>query len=211
MLRDRGYECVPQVGVAGFFIDIGVRDPHNGGRFVLGIECDGSTYHSSKAARDRDRLRDEVLTRLGWRLHRVWSTDWFSEPHRQIERIVLAINEKSGSQAAAGEPAVGHSATLLGASVGTQVKVATDPVLKTEKATSVDDLLLESDILEALRTILPSGTSLEREKLLRSLAAAVKKPLNRKLRSAFNTMISREVKSGHLVVAIGNVNAPGLR
>jgi very-short-patch-repair endonuclease len=75
-----GYEAVPQVGVAGYFIDIGVRHAEWQYGFVLGVECDGVTYHSAKSARDRDRLRQENLERLGWRLHRIWSTDWFNSP-----------------------------------------------------------------------------------------------------------------------------------
>ena len=67
-LRDQGFECIPQVGVAGFFIDIAVVDPGNQGRYLMGIECDGATYHSAKSARDRDRLRQSVLERRGWRI-----------------------------------------------------------------------------------------------------------------------------------------------
>ena len=90
-LRGRGIDVVPQVGTAGFFIDIGVRHPKQPGRYVLGIECDGATYHSSRSARDRDRLRQEVLEGLGWRLHRIWSTAWFQNPERELERALAAI------------------------------------------------------------------------------------------------------------------------
>ncbi|MFF5018025.1 DUF3320 domain-containing protein [Streptomyces sp. NPDC001165] len=77
VLRDWGYRVQPQVGVAGYRIDIGVRHPELPGAYALGIECDGAMYHSSKAARDRDRLREQVLNGLGWRLHRIWGTDWY--------------------------------------------------------------------------------------------------------------------------------------
>ncbi|MFC7909440.1 DUF3320 domain-containing protein [Streptomyces nigra] len=77
VLRDWGYRVQPQVGVAGYRIDIGVRHPERPGAYVLGVECDGAMYHSSKAARDRDRLREQVLNGLGWRLHRIWGTDWY--------------------------------------------------------------------------------------------------------------------------------------
>lgn len=60
---------------------------------MLGVECDGATYHSARSARDRDRLRQEVLERLGWRIHRVWSTDWFRSPERELRRLVEAIEE----------------------------------------------------------------------------------------------------------------------
>src|SRR5712691_5733397 len=65
-LRERGYQLEPQVGTAGYFIDIGVKDPEYPGRYVLAIECDGASYHSARSARDRDRLRQEVLESLGW-------------------------------------------------------------------------------------------------------------------------------------------------
>ncbi len=88
-----GYGCVPQLGVAGYFLDIAVRDPQDPGRYLLGIECDGATYHSAKSARDRDRLRQEVLEGLGWRILRVWSTDWFHNPDLQTRRILNALSE----------------------------------------------------------------------------------------------------------------------
>jgi very-short-patch-repair endonuclease len=79
-VRSLGYEAVPQVGVSSYFIDIGVKHPKYPLGYICGIECDGATYHSSKSARDRDRLREEVLNRLGWELYRIWSTDWFRDP-----------------------------------------------------------------------------------------------------------------------------------
>ena len=91
-MRDKGFECVPQVGVAGFFIDIAVIDPGNRGCFLLGIECDGATYHSAKSARDRDRLRQSILERLGWRILRIWSTDWFKNPHAELQPIIRELN-----------------------------------------------------------------------------------------------------------------------
>jgi very-short-patch-repair endonuclease len=86
-----GYDVQPQVGVSGFRIDLGVLDPRQPGRFILGIECDGAIYHSARCARDRDRLRQEVLERQGWRLYRIWSTDWFSNPEREAKRLIEAI------------------------------------------------------------------------------------------------------------------------
>ncbi|MGA1285537.1 MAG: AAA domain-containing protein, partial [Prochlorothrix sp.] len=87
-LRERGYEVVPQVGVSGYFIDLAIVNPHHPGTYLVGVECDGATYHSSKAARDRDRLRQQVLERLGWKLYRIWSTDWFANPDHEIQKLV---------------------------------------------------------------------------------------------------------------------------
>ncbi|MFE1902226.1 DUF3320 domain-containing protein [Streptomyces gardneri] len=77
VLRGWGYQVQPQVGVAGYRIDLGLRHPELPGAYALGIECDGAMYHSSKTARDRDRLREQVLNGLGWRLYRIWGTDWY--------------------------------------------------------------------------------------------------------------------------------------
>lgn len=90
-LRDQNYAVEPQVGTAGYFIDMAVRDPDMPGRYLLAIECDGATYHSARSARDRDRLRQAVLEGLGWRFHRIWSTDWFRNPGKETERVVKAI------------------------------------------------------------------------------------------------------------------------
>lgn len=92
-IRSWGYTIEPQVGTAGFRIDIGVRHPAHPGTFALGVECDGYQYHSAPAARDRDRLRDEVLKGLGWRLHRLWGTGWYRNRDREEERLRAAIED----------------------------------------------------------------------------------------------------------------------
>jgi very-short-patch-repair endonuclease len=87
----RGLRLQPQVGVAGYRIDLGVMDDEVSGRFVCGIECDGAAYHSSATARDRDRLRQQVLEGRGWTLHRIWSTDWFKDRKGQVERVLSLV------------------------------------------------------------------------------------------------------------------------
>ena len=91
-----GYEVKPQLGVAGFFIDMAVRNPDRPGEFLAGIECDGATYHSGFSVRDRDRIRQEILESLGWRgrIHRIWSTDWFYDPRRAIARLREFLEER---------------------------------------------------------------------------------------------------------------------
>lgn len=89
-----GFEAVPQVGVQGFFIDIGVRHPDYPYGFLLGVECDGASYHSSRSARDRDRLRQEILESKGWHLHRIWSTDWFTDALSEKEKLRAAIQAR---------------------------------------------------------------------------------------------------------------------
>ena len=93
VLNEKGYEVVYQVGVAGFFIDLAIRHPLRRGTFLLGIECDGAGYHSGRSARDRDRLRQEILENLGWKIHRVWSTDWFKSRDIEIKRLLGKIQD----------------------------------------------------------------------------------------------------------------------
>lgn len=91
-----GYQVKPQLGVAGFFIDMAVRNPNRPGEFLAGIECDGATYHSGFSVRDRDRIRQEILESLGWkgRIYRIWSTDWFYNPRREIDRLRSFLEER---------------------------------------------------------------------------------------------------------------------
>lgn len=91
VIREWGYDVVPQVGAAGYRIDLAVRHPEHSGQFALGIECDGTMYHSSRVARDRDRLRQGVLEGLGWKLHRIWGFAWYRERSSQEERLRNAI------------------------------------------------------------------------------------------------------------------------
>jgi very-short-patch-repair endonuclease len=91
VLKENGHEVVPQVGVAGFFIDLGVKHPSKPGSFLLGIECDGASYHSARSARDRDRLRQEILENLGWKMYRIWSTDWFKSRDSESKKLLAHI------------------------------------------------------------------------------------------------------------------------
>jgi very-short-patch-repair endonuclease len=93
-IRAMGCEPVPQVGVAGYFIDIAVKHPHWPHGYLMAVECDGATYHSAKSARDRDRLRQEVLENLGWHVYRIWSTDWFNDPILSRQNLGAAIERR---------------------------------------------------------------------------------------------------------------------
>lgn len=92
-LRNLGYQVHTQVGSKGLYLDLAIVDPEHPGRYILGIECDGAAYHSARSARDRDRLRQQVLEAIGWKIYRVWSTDWFRNPERELKRVVEAINK----------------------------------------------------------------------------------------------------------------------
>jgi hypothetical protein len=91
VVRSFGFLADNQVGSAGFRIDLGIRHPDKPGTFVLAVECDGATYHSALWARERDRLRQDVLEHLGWHFHRIWSTDWFYNRRVEVERLRAAL------------------------------------------------------------------------------------------------------------------------
>jgi very-short-patch-repair endonuclease len=93
VLTVQGMKLVPQVGASQYRIDMVAQHPRKPGRFVLAIECDGATYHSSYTARDRDRLRQQQLENLGWRFHRIWSTDWLLRKEDEIKRTLAAFQE----------------------------------------------------------------------------------------------------------------------
>ena len=93
-LTRRGVNLHKQVGVSQYRIDLGVVDPAQPGRYLLGIECDGATYHSTPTARDRDRLRQQLLEdKFRWRIHRIWSRDWIDNPKTEIEKVLAAIDD----------------------------------------------------------------------------------------------------------------------
>lgn len=92
-LKAKGLDLLPQWGVSRYRIDMVAKHPSSPGRFVLAIECDGATYHSAYTARDRDRLRQQHLEALGWRFHRIWSTDWFLNRDAEIERAARAYED----------------------------------------------------------------------------------------------------------------------
>jgi very-short-patch-repair endonuclease len=105
VLRAAGHRVMTQVGCSGYRIDLAVCHPKHPGVYALGIECDGAAYHSGATARDRDRLRQAVLEDLGWKLHRIWSTDWtYNRPH-EVQRLEVALEEAFQREPAAASPA----------------------------------------------------------------------------------------------------------
>ncbi len=88
-----GYKANPQVGSSGYKIDLGVLHPQNENKYILGVECDGASYHSSAIARERDRLRQQVLENRGWKIYRIWSTDWFKNKEIEVKKLKEAIED----------------------------------------------------------------------------------------------------------------------
>lgn len=119
VLEARGFEVVPQLGVAGFFIDLAVRNPERPGAFIAAIECDGASYHSGVSVRDRDRIRQQILESLGWKgkIWRIWSTDWFRQPQREVEKLLAFLDDRRAQATKepryVDEPAVGQPVVSL--------------------------------------------------------------------------------------------------
>ncbi|MDQ2086923.1 DUF559 domain-containing protein [Herbivorax sp. ANBcel31] len=87
----KGYKLGTQVGCSGYRIDMAVKHPSISGLYVIGIECDGAAYHSARTARERDRLRQTVLEDMGWKIYRIWSTDWIKDPVTEGEKLIEAV------------------------------------------------------------------------------------------------------------------------
>lgn len=112
VVRSWGYPVHARVGAAGYRVDLAVLHPDRPGEYLLGIECDGPVYHSARTARDRDRLRDQVLRGLGWRIHRIWGLSWWRDRAGQEIRLRAALDaamtatdgERVGSVTEAGDP-----------------------------------------------------------------------------------------------------------
>ena len=128
-LERKGWRVHTQIGASSFRIDLGVVHPDFPGRYLAGVECDGATYHSSATARDRDKLREQVLRGLGWEILRIWSTDWWVNPGGTLERVHLALQALLASERSVAAAATTATATAA-------LAVSTDVVDATNEATN---------------------------------------------------------------------------
>ncbi|MDB5744780.1 MAG: hypothetical protein JWR68_3095 [Polaromonas sp.] len=174
LLRNHGWEVHPQVGCSGYRIDIGVVDPRAPGRYLAGIECDGATYHSAATSRDRDRLRQHVLESLGWRILRIWSTDWWLNPEGEIDKVtqrLKAILDMPGEAAPAekAEPAPAEAGTqapppiapLDGGALDARAAADTPALRQDGLAKAPDETAGPAQALEIYRpAVLPAGDPL---------------------------------------------------
>ena len=111
-LTARGWTVHHQIGCAGYRLDLAVVDPDDPGRYVLGIEADGPAYARARTARDRDRLRALVLHNLGWKLHRIWSLDWWHDADKESQRVHNAVIAAIAAARAARSPRKGTTAPV---------------------------------------------------------------------------------------------------
>jgi very-short-patch-repair endonuclease len=139
-LEAKGWTVHPQIGVSFFRVDLGVVHPDFPGRYLAGVECDGATYHSSATARDRDRLREMVLTDLGWRIRRIWSTEWWMDAASALnkihDRLVADLEAERTSASAVSEP----ETPPVEASVETEVESADTNLQPANEPTEISEI-----------------------------------------------------------------------
>ncbi|MBI5361241.1 MAG: DUF3320 domain-containing protein [Planctomycetes bacterium] len=92
-LTEKGISYKRQIGYSDYKIDFALEDEKEPGRYLLGIECDGAGYGACATVRDRDRLRPEVLGNMNWQLYKIWATDWYRDPGRELEKLCAAIDK----------------------------------------------------------------------------------------------------------------------
>ncbi|BCX52179.1 MULTISPECIES: DUF3320 domain-containing protein [Comamonas] len=143
-LTAQGLQVQTQIGIAGFFIDLAVVDSEQPGRYLLGIECDGMSYHHSRSARDRDRLRQSVLESQGWTLLRIWGCDWFRQPRAQTERVLAAVEAaRQRKQAEPVQPVMATHQSQTATEVIERAARSDAGSAETESAAGPDDSLYQ--------------------------------------------------------------------
>lgn len=225
-LANRGLRVVPQVGSSGYRIDIGVLDKEVEGRFICGIECDGAAYHSSETARDRDRLRQQVLEARGWTIHRVWSTDWFKDRKGQIERLLRLIEADQARAREEDEVRRANQAVAAAAAEGERLRREEHERREAEEirsaVTSVppyerpvappyvvaegagryagQDLLTASEtmLLQAIQSVVNEESPIHQEELLGRVAGMWSTKLGSRIRRRLESACKAAVRS-HLV------------
>ncbi len=140
-----GLRLQKQVGCSGYRIDLAVEGPRSPGTYILGIECDGASYHSGKTARDRDRLREKELKKLGWRIHRIWSRDWVLDRGKEVRKVMRVLGMADVATPGDGTP-------ILPKAERVERDLAAGPVVLSHKTTESEDLAhLRPAILELVK------------------------------------------------------------
>jgi very-short-patch-repair endonuclease len=140
-LLDQGWQVHAQVGCSSYRIDLAVVDPRAEGRYLLAVECDGASYHSAATARDRDKLRQMVLERLGWTVHRIWSTEWWNNRAREQARLLEALTQAMSAQ-----------------TVQPDFIAPTEVLVETHEHTDGSDFVLIKNLAEPLESLLQTET-----------------------------------------------------
>lgn len=222
-IRTLGWEVDHQVGSSGYSIDLAVKDPDKPGRYILAVECDGASYHSSRWARDRDRLRQGVLEDKGWTFHRIWSQSWFYEKETELAKIKQAIEDakskadgSNGITQAAAKP---KPKTIVKREPKTDGNPQTPPAyqvadvekIKTPEYGFIEEAWLKKQLLHVIQVEMP----VHKRVAIRRVKEAVSLPrMTKHIRNqfgwAFNELRARsEIRiTGDFVVLDGPVKIP---
>jgi superfamily I DNA and/or RNA helicase/very-short-patch-repair endonuclease len=92
-LKNLGYDVDMHIGYSGYKIDLAIIHHDDKSRYILAIECDGTTFHSAQSTRERDVMRQQFLEKRGWVVERIWSRNWWTNPDREINRIKQRVEE----------------------------------------------------------------------------------------------------------------------
>ena len=153
-LEAEGYDVTAQVGVAGYRIDLGIKHSDYPHGFLAGIECDGATYHAAKSVRDRDRLREDILRDLGWKIYRIWSTDWFDDEDREMRRLIRYLDGKLREFTETPHDAKVHAAGAVASEPAEDVaETSGEPADAGRSSTDTDGPQMESEVVEIGDTV----------------------------------------------------------
>jgi very-short-patch-repair endonuclease len=150
-LTDKGWQVHTQVGVSAFRIDLGVVDDEAPGTYLAGVECDGATYHRSATARDRDKLREQVLRGLGWDIVRIWSTDWWVDAAGTAERVdtqLRTLRDQRRSKRAQVRKEYDDAKALAASAIAAAMTQAKDDVPVTQATTIAPKAIVDSSVRE---------------------------------------------------------------
>ncbi|WP_432260855.1 DUF3320 domain-containing protein [Cupriavidus sp. TMH.W2] len=145
-LTAKGWNLHTQVGVSAFRIDLGVVDPDAPGAYLAGVECDGATYHRSATARDRDKLREQVLRGLGWEIVRIWSTDWWIDANGVAEKIHQQLSALLSAKRASRDEEAERAEALAKAAI--DAAMAKPPAAAPQTPSTSDSARIESEDIE---------------------------------------------------------------
>ncbi|MGE5595129.1 MAG: AAA domain-containing protein [Hyphomicrobiales bacterium] len=166
VLEARGLQLVPHWGASTYRVDFAVRHPEDPERFVLAIECDGPNYQRVPTARDRDRLREQVLAGLGWRYHRIWSTDWYLRKEEEADRAVRAYQEAlAEAESPAPSVAAAPAASAPAAAVAPPPDSGRGPRPRVRRGKAIDEYT-QRELITLVQWIVSDGRMRTNEELI---------------------------------------------
>ena len=174
-LRDNGFTVDTQIGCSGYKIDLGLRRPDSS-EYLMAIECDGATYHSSRNARDRDVLRQRVLENMGWKFYRIWSTDWYKNKAVEKEKLIKAAKDSFAKSNSQKDLETANKNTVVADEVKERfVSEIKEPSFEFPKYQELDAMKILSDkrysLQSAVQQILKTEAPLSEELLLKRIVS----------------------------------------